>query len=129
MLCHLGRKVDPTSRILGCNLNLPPQILGYKVDLIPHILKQGSLIANMLDYLYWQTLVPAPIQHTFRVQIAMDVALHLRHVYLTVKAATFHVLPKIYLVVMVAASLTKFAHLTFIVILVLLLLLLRATLD
>ena len=56
----------------------------------------------------------------FHVQIAMDVALQMRHVYLTVKAATFHALLKILkitLVVMVAVSLTKFAHLIFIVLL------------
>ncbi|CAG8558720.1 5041_t:CDS:2 [Paraglomus brasilianum] len=52
--------------------------------------------------------VPAPFQHTLCVQIAMYAALHLRHVYLTVKAATFHALLTIYLVVvMVAATLTN----------------------
>ena len=65
----------------------------------------------MLDYLYLQTLVTAPVQHTFRVQIAMYVALQLRHVYLTVHIATFHALPTIYVVVLVAASLAKFATL------------------
>ncbi|CAG8602049.1 9770_t:CDS:1, partial [Paraglomus occultum] len=54
-----------------------------------------------------KTLVYAPMQAMFRVQIMMDVVLQGR-AYLP--AATLHAPTKIYLVVMVVATLTKFAH-------------------